>query len=843
MEYIRNSLAADIALEYYSFNLNANEPYLQVGYSVILSNLIRTEFTMRYPSLIIASGNEALEFILDNYYLLFPHAPVLFFGAGEVADLYGLEDYVTGIVETTSFLDTASLMLQLYPGTERIFVLNDYTLYGNKMKEDIEKGLISSGLSAEVVFSEDKSFNQLLKDINDFGPDTLVLIGNYITDVNGIFYSESEVQKRTAAASNNPVFCLAASHIGQGPLGGLVSATEERNKAVAVIAAEILGGKSPSDIPIIYDSSQFNQWQFDYETAKGFNIDTRSLPVGHAAINRTLPVWESNPNEFRLMVAIIVLFFLIISGLVVFSRMLSKRRIEANLASAAKSMFLANMSHEIRTPMNAIIGMTSIGKSSSTVDKKDYAFNKIEDASKHLLGVINDILDMAKIEANRLELSNSDFDFEYTLRKVIDIIHFRLEEKSQRFGIKVDDKIPRSLIGDDQRLSQVITNLLSNAVKFTPEEGSIELEAKLISTDENGICKIRICVTDTGIGISEEQQARLFRSFEQADAGTSRKYGGTGLGLVISKRIVELMGGSIGVESEPGKGSRFTFTVLLQRGVNERVSLLTEGVDWENLRIFAVDDEAEVREFFISLSENLGIGCTVAGSGEEAEGLLAKEGNYDVYFLDWKLPGMSGVELAKLIRQKTERKSIVILFSSADWQELEEDARKAGVEKFIPKPLFRSTIVDMINECLGGGKAVKNTEAETPRDDFAGHTILLAEDVEINREIVLSLLEPMNLRIECAENGKEALEMFKAAPGRYGMIFMDVQMPEMNGYEATKAIRALENPVGKSIPIIAMTANVFREDVERCLEAGMNGHVGKPLDLNEVLNVLRKYVK
>ena len=538
-------------------------------------------------------------------------------------------------------------------------------------------------------------------------------------------------------------------------------------------------------------------------------------------------------------------------------------REEAEKISRAKADFLANMSHEMRTPMNAIIGMTSIGRSAQTIEKKDYSFGKINDASKHLLGVINDVLDMSKIEANKLELSPTDFNFEKMLQKVVNVVNFRIDERGQHFYINIDNRIPRNLIGDDQRLAQVITNLLSNAVKFTPEEGTIRLDAGLLPEEDGSfhsdICRLRISVTDTGIGITEEQKSRLFQSFEQAEAGTSRRYGGTGLGLAITKRIVELMDGRIWVESASGCGSTFIFTALLKRGSDERRSLLDEDVNWSNIRVFAVDDESEIRDFFTNVFANLGIKCTLAESGEEAVELLAQDDNYDVYFIDWKLPGMSGIDLIRRINQVKSRKSMAIIFSSADWSLIEDDAHSVGVNKFIPKPLFQSNIVDTLSECIGFEKQVKPAQGADKYDDFSGHTILIAEDVEINREIILTLLEPMKLKVECAENGIQAYKMFEAAPEKYDMVFMDVQMPEMDGYDSTRHIRAIEEELrresrareypsgvpGKTaqkIPIIAMTANVFREDIEKCLSVGMNGHIGKPIDFEKMLEALRTYL-
>ncbi|MCL2813895.1 MAG: response regulator [Oscillospiraceae bacterium] len=518
-----------------------------------------------------------------------------------------------------------------------------------------------------------------------------------------------------------------------------------------------------------------------------------------------------------------------------------RHRIEAEAASKAKSAFLSTMSHEIRTPMNAIIGMTAIGKKAQDIQKAYEALNKIDGASKHLLGVINDILDMSKIEAEKFDLSPVSFDFEKMLQKVADVMSFRIDERRQNFYVNIGKEIPRILIGDDQRLAQVIANLLSNAAKFTPEKGTIHLDSRFIA-EENGICRLQISVEDTGIGITNEQKERLFKKFEQAEAGTSRKYGGTGLGLAISKRIVELMDGEIWVESEPGNGSKFIFTVSLKRGSDDKVLLLPSGVNWKNIRIFVVDDDVAVREFFTALSETWGIPCTVTADAEEAVKKLERGDNYDIHFIDWNLPGMNGIDFARKIQAKSSRNSIVTIFSSTDWNVIEDEAREAGVVKFLPKPLFPSMIVDMINECIGIDNVKEQNEKVDYKDNFANNTILLAEDVEINREIVLTLLEPTKLNIECAENGEQALRMFSAAPDKYDVVFMDVQMPEMDGYEATRAIRALDIPKAKSIPIIAMTANVFRDDIEKCFEAGMNDHLGKPLDFGEVLAILRKYL-
>ena len=503
----------------------------------------------------------------------------------------------------------------------------------------------------------------------------------------------------------------------------------------------------------------------------------------------------------------------------------------ANRANKAKSDFLANMSHEIRTPLNAVIGMSAIARGTQNIKKIHYCMDKIEESSNHLLGLINDILDMSKIEADRFELSFAEFNFEKMMTRIADMMRFKFEEKKILFDVYCDPSIPYSLISDEQRLSQVIMNLLSNAVKFTPSKGFVNLKAVLKDT-KDGSNELYFSVKDSGIGITPEQKKRLFNPFYQADNSISRKFGGTGLGLSISKRIVEMLGGSFTVNSEPGKGSEFNFTIRAKTGAAE----IQLHPDRQKIRLLAVDDMPYILEMFSQISKKLGVSCDTAESGEKALKLMEKE-RHDLIFVDWKMPGMDGVELSRRIAKLYGEKVVIIMISAAGWSEIEESAKAAGVKEFIQKPILLpvvENILDKYSSSLGAG-------SETEFTDFTGKIIMLVEDVPLNREIIISLLEETGITIITAENGVEAIKLFNADPYKFDLIFMDIHMPVMDGYEATRQIRSLEMPVARTIPIIAMTANVFKEDVDRCMSSGMNDHLGKPIDIDQVIEKIKKY--
>ena len=512
-------------------------------------------------------------------------------------------------------------------------------------------------------------------------------------------------------------------------------------------------------------------------------------------------------------------------------------------STRAKSEFLSRMSHEIRTPMNAIIGMNTLARKSNDLPKIRTYLEKMEGSSRQLLSIINDILDMSKIEEGKFEISYGEFDFERMLQNVINVVTVKLEEKHQEFLLEFDELPTHQVVSDELRLSQVLINLLGNANKFTPEGGSIALKLSVADASDDEYA-IRVTVSDSGIGISDEQQQKLFQSFEQADNTISRRFGGTGLGLAICKKIVTLMGGKIWVESELDKGSDFIFEVRARKGAVIDVALERATLR-DNLRVLVVDDTPDVLEFFSSILDDFSLKHDTACCGRDAidmvERALAQGAPYGIVFLDWRMPGMNGGETAREIKRIMGDDIIVILISVADWAEIEYEAREYGLADFLPKPVLPSVLYNTILKKTGCTLMLEARNEDAPPRDWHGKRLLLAEDIAINQEILLSILEDTGVCIDCANDGLQALEMFERNGERYDLILMDIQMPGLDGIETTRKIRTLAS--GAEIPIVAMTANAFKEDVRLCLDAGMNDHIAKPIEVPEMMRTIARYLE
>ena len=503
----------------------------------------------------------------------------------------------------------------------------------------------------------------------------------------------------------------------------------------------------------------------------------------------------------------------------------------ANKATEAKSEFLSRMSHEIRTPMNAIVGLNAIARNhvAEPLKVEDY-LNKIDASAKVLLNIINDVLDMSAIANNKLKIAKSEFDLKAVLNAISTIYYTQCEQKGVRFIMDVDVK-NELLIGDSLRVNQILMNLVSNAFKFTDRGGSIAVRVKENRREDDTVF-LQFKVTDTGVGMTPEMLKRIFKPFEQESAVTAKKYGGSGLGLSITKNLVTMLRGDIAVESEKGKGT--TFTVELPFKTTGRASEPVDKSKFKNLRMLVVDDEKSAREYTGMLLDRIGVKYDLAISGvdalEKVRAAQAAGNGYNLCLLDWKMPGLDGVDVTKELRKLVPAGMMVIIVSAYDTSEMEDEATNAGADMFVSKPLFQSTIFNLLVQMLGGKMGLGAIPFSSY--DFSGHRALLAEDNPINSEVARELLRMVKLDCDLAENGKEAVDKFnKAAPGTYDLILMDIQMPLLDGYGATKAIRALPRPDAKTIPIFAMTANAFTEDVSAALTCGMNGHLAKPIDV------------
>lgn len=516
----------------------------------------------------------------------------------------------------------------------------------------------------------------------------------------------------------------------------------------------------------------------------------------------------------------------------------------AQKANDAKRDFLSRMSHEIRTPMNAIIGMSAVAFNYLD-DKKRTAdcLSKITFSSKHLLMLLNDVLDMSKIENGKLNIRQELFDLKNLVTSLADINYGLATAKGLAFEIVISGFKDELLLGDSMRVNQILLNLLSNAIKFTPKGGSVRLEIRMLRSASDKIW-LRFIVKDSGIGMKKEFLEHLYEPFEQADNGIARKYGGTGLGMAITKNLVAIMDGTIEVESQEGAGT--TFMVDLPFGVS-KVDKKT-AAEMEEMRVLVVDDDNDTCEHAAVLLKGMGVNVDWALNGFEAiekvRSACEDDGRcYDVCFIDWCMPELDGIETARRMRRYVDPDVLIIIISAYDWSGIEEQAKAAGVNAFIAKPFFASnlynTLLTVSRKPELGFSAVGNKETY----DFGGKKVLLVEDNELNMEIASELLKFVNLQVEHDENGKVAVDIFRNSKEKeYALIFMDIQMPLMNGYDAARCIRSSEHPVAGTIPIIAMTANAFNDDVQAAFDAGMNGHLAKPIDVEVLYKTIARYI-
>ena len=515
----------------------------------------------------------------------------------------------------------------------------------------------------------------------------------------------------------------------------------------------------------------------------------------------------------------------------------------AEQGSKAKGSFLSNMSHEIRTPLNAIIGyLTIASEDDCTAEKKDYCIENCQTASRHLLQIINDVLDMSSIENGKLKIAHEEFDLKKEIADITTIFYQNSRIKNVHFETYVENVTEEWVVGDQLRLNQVLMNLLSNAVKFTPEDGKVLLKIEQLRKDSQKVY-MKFTVKDTGVGMSKEYMSRIFRPFEQENAGTAKKFGGSGLGLSITNNLVQMMGGKIDVQSEQDQGTIFEVTLFFDLSTAKHECTGQE--DYSKIRALVVDDQVDEGSYVKRMLKRCGVKADTVTDGSAAfRKIRSRKGGdyaYDLCIIDWNMPEMDGCEVTRKIRSELGEEMPIIIATAYDISQFEEEARQAGANKIVSKPLFQSTLFDILVTSFGAYDPEAGRASQSPMN-LSGIHLLLAEDNPMNMDIAVTILEKAGVKVDQAHDGKEAVDCYLASePGTYDVILMDVQMPVVDGYEATAMIRESSHPEAKTIPIVAMTANAFAEDVAEALSKGMNAHIAKPISYDKLFAILKKF--
>lgn len=600
-----------------------------------------------------------------------------------------------------------------------------------------------------------------------------------------------------------------------------------------------------------------------YVSTIAFNGEEQTLhsaPLSHSEwnlisimpynqLNGALDMLNAQRTKLTVLSCLSVLIFMILIFIGYFRmttlqlRELEESRRKATEATKAKSEFLANMSHDIRTPMNAIVGMTAIATTHiDDLEQVKSCLRKIALSSKQLLGLINDVLDMSKIESGKMTLSTENASLKDLFDGIVSIMQPQINIKKQSFDVHIENVVTENVWCDGVRLNQVLLNLLSNATKYTPEGGNILLSLfEERSPKGENYARMHIIVKDNGIGMTPEFLEKIYESYSRADGNRIHKIEGAGLGMAITKYIVDAMEGTIDVQSEPNKGTEFHLVFDFEKAPAIEVDMVLPA--WNMLM---VDDDELLCKSTIDVLKGFGIHAEWTLSGENAIALAIerheKRNDYQIILLDWKLPGMNGIQVAKELRSHLGKEIPILLISAYDWSDFEAEAREAGIDGFISKPLFKSTLFYNLHKYMGLEDS--SSQPQKLSTALSGRRILLAEDNELNWEIASELLSDLGLELEWAEDGQICLEKFEKSPaGYYDFILMDIRMPHMTGYEATQAIRKSIHPDAASVPIIAMSADAFAEDVQRCLDCGMNAHIAKPIDITEVTKLLERFLK
>ena len=788
--------------------------------------------------LIVTSDDNALNFMLNYGQDFFPSAPVVFCGVNNLARKELTQrDMITGFIEEASIRETIQLMLEIHNNPNRIVVINDDTPTGEANRERLESIRPDFVNKTNFAFWQDYSMQELQTKLADLEEDTAVLLLSFNRDRLGQRFTYQETIKQLNPYADVPIYSVWDFYLGEGIVGGKLISGFSQGKMAATRGIKILRGQTNE----INSDSETNKYMFDYQRLQEFDIAESDLPPGSMIVNRPDSFYYKHKTEIWMIGGIIAIAISLVLAVFLFMTIRSikekeKAKRKAEKANQAKSEFLANMSHEIRTPINAIKGIIYLVLDTPLSAKQRNYLEKIQTSTNSLLGIINDILDFSKIEAGKLELEEKEFLLDEVLNNLANQVAIKAYDKGLDFFYDTDH-VPHKLIGDPLRLGQILLNLVNNAIKFT-EEGEVRLIIRKVAEKGEKI-RLKFTVKDTGIGMTAEEQEKLFEKFTQADSSTTRNHGGTGLGLSISRELVQKMSGKMEVDSEIGEGSTFNFTAEFGLGEQPQIVKRLETYGLEDKKILIVEDKQINRKVLRELVASFDLDVTAVTSAEESIEELKKE-TYDLIFMDWKMPGLDGLEAAKIIKRDLELETVPkIILVTAFGEELEKSQEKK-IDDVLFKPVTQSNLCDAIINTL---TSYSQYESNLATNDFAaeslgGIKILLVEDNEINQQVALEILNKVDAEVTVANNGQKAVEDVKEED--FDLILMDIQMPEMDGYEATSIIR--EELELEKLPIIAMTANAIKADRKRALAVGMDDYITKPIELEGFFTTVKKWL-